>query len=275
MSDTASPTSSKYVLATGSAAVRRLTALHNSCSPAGRRVLLQAGLREGMKVADFGCGVGMMTRMLAEMVGGSGSVVGIDNSAAQVKEAREFCAMEGVGNVSVLEADACDSGLQKASFDLAYCRFLLLHLPDPAACLQEMKAVLKPGGILVIEDGDLTEAMSQPATVLNVFADLFGRLGAARGLDFSRAKNLYALARAAGFLELNVDVHQPAAVAGEDRNLLKWSVEEAGPAFVGAGLISAEDLARTLVEMEKATDDPEVLILGPKIFSVWGKKAEY
>jgi SAM-dependent methyltransferase len=227
-----------------------------------------------MKVADFGCGVGMVTRMLAEMVGDSGSVIGIDNSAAQVKEALQICTREGVGNVSVLEASACDSGLQKASFDLAYCRFLLLHLPEPAACLHEMKAVLKPGGLLVVEDGDLTAAMSQPATTLNAFADLFGRLGPTRGLDYSMAKNLYALVKAAGFLNVNVEIHQPAILAGENRHLLKWSVEEAGPAFVGAGLISAEDLARTLVEMEKAIDDPDVLILGPKIFSVWGRKAE-
>jgi 2-polyprenyl-3-methyl-5-hydroxy-6-metoxy-1,4-benzoquinol methylase len=274
MPKTDSSRSTEYSLATGSATVRRLGALHSVYSPAGRRVLLQAGLREGMKVADFGCGVGMVTRMLAEMVGDSGSVTGIDISAAQVKEARQISARAGVGNVSFLEANACDSGLQKASFDLAYCRFLLLHLPEPAACLHEMKAVLKPGGLLVAEDGDVTSAMSQPATALNACADLFGRLGPTRGLDYSMAKNLYPLVKAVGFLDVNLEIHQPEIMSGENRNLLKWSVEEAGPAFVGAGLISAEDLARTLVEMEEAADDPDVLILAPKMFSVWARKAE-
>jgi tRNA A58 N-methylase Trm61 len=58
-----------YALATGADAVRRLHLLHKIYSPAGTRVLLQAGLKEGMRVADFGCGVGATTRMLAEMVG--------------------------------------------------------------------------------------------------------------------------------------------------------------------------------------------------------------
>jgi tRNA A58 N-methylase Trm61 len=68
----------EYVLATGAGAVRRLLLLHHIYSPAGRRVLLSAGLKPGMKAADFGCGIGAVTRMLAEMVGLRGDVSGID-----------------------------------------------------------------------------------------------------------------------------------------------------------------------------------------------------
>jgi Domain of unknown function (DUF4136) len=58
-----------YALATGAEAVRRLHVLHNIYSPAARRVLLQAGVKKGMRVADFGCGVGATTHMLSDMVG--------------------------------------------------------------------------------------------------------------------------------------------------------------------------------------------------------------
>ncbi|HVI77918.1 MAG TPA: hypothetical protein VM715_07110, partial [Candidatus Acidoferrum sp.] len=68
MSSTALACSDSYVLATGAAAVRRLHVLHNIYSPAGKRILLQAGLTERMKVADFGCGVGVVSRMLAQIV---------------------------------------------------------------------------------------------------------------------------------------------------------------------------------------------------------------
>ena len=81
-----------YVLATGAAAVRRLHALHDIYSPAGRRVLLQAGLTRGMHVADFGCGVGAVTRMLAKIVGFSGSVTGIDIDGAQIGQAQQLSA---------------------------------------------------------------------------------------------------------------------------------------------------------------------------------------
>jgi ubiquinone/menaquinone biosynthesis C-methylase UbiE len=42
------------------------------------------------------------------------------------------------------------------TFDLVYCRFLLIHLPDPLECLREMRRVLKPDGIIFVEDGDLS-----------------------------------------------------------------------------------------------------------------------
>ena len=273
MNEAPPPCEAPYSLATGSAAVRRLTALHDVYSPAGRRVLLQSGLKQGMTVADFGCGVGMTTRMLAELVGPSGTVTGIDISSAQLNEARNICAAKGLHNVTFHEAGACESGLSRNSFDLAYCRFLLLHLPNPAACLHEMLDILKPGGILVIEDGDLTSATSHPPGATNAFADLFGRLGPTRGLDYSMAKNLYALFKAAGCKNITIEIHQPAITAGINRNLMKWSVEEAADSFVSAGLISADDLARTLVDMQQQVDDPNVLLLGPKMFIVAGTKA--
>jgi 2-polyprenyl-3-methyl-5-hydroxy-6-metoxy-1,4-benzoquinol methylase len=80
----------EYALATGRAAVRRLHVLHNIYAPAGRRALLQAGLSRGMKVVDFGCGVGVTTRMLADLVGPSGSVTGIDADEGQIQQASEL-----------------------------------------------------------------------------------------------------------------------------------------------------------------------------------------
>src|SRR5262249_11841301 len=128
--------SDAYVLATGPAAVRRLHALHDVYAPAGKRALLQAGLAPGMKVADFGCGVGVVCRMLADMVGPDGSVTGIDMDAAQLREAEELCTRCGFGNARFVQASADFTKLTRNSFDLVYCRFLLLHLKDPGACLR-------------------------------------------------------------------------------------------------------------------------------------------
>jgi SAM-dependent methyltransferase len=263
----------EYALATGEAAVRRLRVLHNVYSPAGRRILLEAGLTKGMNVADFGCGVGVVSRMLAEMVGPAGSVTGIDVNRAQIEQARKLCGSEGLHNTQFVEASAYDTGLGRETFDLVYCRFLLLHLTDPAACLREMQGLLKPGGILVVEDGDLTSAGSVPATAQNAFADLFGRLGPIRGVDYTLANNLFSLVTGGGFQNAGIEIHQPAIVKGENRYLLNWSVEEAGPAFIDAGLTTATQLERTLSEMQEAIDDPSVVILMPRMSLVWAQKA--
>jgi SAM-dependent methyltransferase len=262
-----------YALQTGAAAARRLRVLHDIYAPAGRRVLLQAGITEAMRVADFGCGVGVATRMLAEMVGPMGSVTGIDASGEQLEQASELCAGEGLTQTSFVKANAARTGLPRNWFDLVYCRFLLLHLPDPAACLREMRDVLRPGGILVVEDGDLASATSVPPTAMDAFAELFGRFGPMRGLDYSLARNLYHLVLGAGFSDVNLEIHQPAILAGdENRAFLKWSVEEAGPAFVEAGIVTRDQLEWTLARMQEAVEDPNVLILAPRMSMVWARK---
>jgi SAM-dependent methyltransferase len=261
----------RYVLATGQAAAYRLRLLHGLYGEGTRRVLLEAGLRPGMRVADLGCGVGMVTALLAGLVGPEGHVVGIDASAAQLAQARERLPTGGT-NVSFVEASATDTGLPPASFDLVYCRFLLIHLPEPERALAEMRSLLKPNGILVCEDGDLTSAGSEPPSALGAFADLFGRLGPVRGVDYTLGSRLFHVVRAAGFPAPEITFNQPVRARGEDKRFLELSVAEAGPAFVAAGLITAEELERTLVEMRRLSEDETVLVLMPRMAQVWARK---
>jgi SAM-dependent methyltransferase len=260
-----------YVLATGEAATYRLRILHSLYGPGTRRVLLEAGLQRGMRVADLGCGVGMVTALLAELVGAEGHVVGIDASAAQLAQARERLHPSGT-NVRFIEASATDTGLPPESFDLIYCRFLLLHLPKPEEALCEMRALLKPNGILVCEDGDLTSAGSEPPSAYGAFADLFGRLGPLRGVDYTLGRRLFQMVQAAGFPAPEITFNQPVLARGEHKRFLELSVAEAGPAFVDAGLITVEEWERTLVEMRCLNADGSVLAVMPRMAQVWARK---
>jgi ubiquinone/menaquinone biosynthesis C-methylase UbiE len=98
------------------------------------------------------------------------NIIGVDFSGAQVAQARELLP-PGFSNVSFVQASATDTGLPHESFDLVYCRFLLIHLTEPMQALREIRNLLKPGGILVCEDGDLTSAGSEPPSALNAFSD--------------------------------------------------------------------------------------------------------
>ena len=110
------PQPGQYALATGADAVGRLDVLHRIYSPTGREALLEAGLTKGMRVADFGCGSGTMTRMLASLVGPSGSVTGIDLHSAQIEQAAQLSAIDGLANTTFVAADACMTGLTENQF---------------------------------------------------------------------------------------------------------------------------------------------------------------
>ena len=260
-----------YVLATGPAAANRLRILHNTYGPGTRRVLLQAGIKPGMRVADLGCGTGMITQLLAELVGPTGEVVGVDYSTAQVVQARELLPVQ-VTNVRFVAASATDTGLARESFDVVYCRFLLIHLKEPEAALREMHDLLKPGGILVCEDGDLTSAASEPPSRLQEFSNLFGALGPKWGVDYTLGRRLFQMVIAADFAQPEITFNQPVLAQGENKQLLELSVAEAGPSFVQAGLLTNEELVATVAEMRRLTEDETVLALMPRMSQVWARK---
>src|SRR5262249_19989276 len=143
-----------YVLATGEAATHRLRVLHELYGPGARSVLLRAGRRRGMRVADLGCGVGMVTRLLAELVGADGQVVGVDASDEQIAQAR-LLLPPGCSNVSFAKASATDTGLPPETFDLVYCRFLLIHLTEPDLALRELPRLLNQNGVVVVTAADI------------------------------------------------------------------------------------------------------------------------
>ena len=261
----------EYVLATGTAAAHRLNILHDLYESGTCHVLLDAGLRRGLRVADLGCGTGNVTTLISDFVGPEGYVVGMDASSEQIAEARSRLS-SGATNVRFVEASATDTGWPDESFDMVYCRFLLLHLCEPERALREMYRLLKPGGVLVCEDGDLTSASSEPPSALCAFADLFGRLGPVRGVDYTLGRRLYQLVAAAGFAAPEITFNQPVIARGETKRLLELSVAEAGPALVDAGLITAAELDATLVEMRRLGGDEKVLAVMPRMAQVWARK---
>jgi SAM-dependent methyltransferase len=264
----------EYSLATGQAAAHRLGILHQVYGPGTRELLKRAGIAKGMHVADLGCGVGTVTGELARLVGPSGRAVGIDVSPDQLAQARDRLAGPGFAHVRFVEASATGTMLPDASFDLIYCRFLLLHLVQPQDALREMHRLLRPGGIIVCEDGDLTSAGSEPPSALGLFAELFGRLGPTRSVDYTLGRRLYHVVREAGFPRPEITFNQPVFASGDRKRLLELSVAEAGEAFIQAGLISSEALNAGLVAMRRANDDETVLALMPRMAQVWARKSE-
>lgn len=111
------------------------------------RAFREGGLEPGMRVLDIGCGTGDVTLTAAEVVGPTGSVLGIDRGPDAIATARaKVTDRPGID----FEVTELDDFVHPDGFDAVVGRFILMHQPDPASVLRSLLASLKPGGSVVI-----------------------------------------------------------------------------------------------------------------------------
>ncbi len=108
-------------------------------------------LRPGLRILDAGCGPGTISLGLAEAVA-PGEMHGVDMEESQVELARSLARTAGHHNAIFHVGDVTGLPFDDASFDIAHCHSLLMHVPDTHAVLSELKRVLKPGGLLACRE---------------------------------------------------------------------------------------------------------------------------
>lgn len=107
--------------------------------------------RAAGRVLEIGCGNGAATKLLMANIDPS-DLVGVDPAPAFIDMARDAFADDPRASFHV--GDAVATGESDASFDLVVAHTVFSHLPDPERALMEVHRVLKPGGHVVVFDGD-------------------------------------------------------------------------------------------------------------------------
>jgi O-methyltransferase/aklanonic acid methyltransferase len=112
----------------------------------GARLVDLMMLAPGARVLDVATGKGAALIPVAQRVGATGRIVGIDLSSAMVDEAARAARETGLSNFETRKMDAEHLEFTDASFDAVTCAFALFFFPAMDAALREMRRVLKPGG---------------------------------------------------------------------------------------------------------------------------------
>jgi SAM-dependent methyltransferase len=155
----------RYQLGSDAAELERLDLQGRVLAPATRTILEMAGLGQGMRVLDLGSGAGDMAFVAAELVGSTGEIVGVDQSADAVSKAIARAQERGLDNVRFVVGDIHES-VSEGRFDAIIGRLVLMYIPDPATVLRTQAALLRPGGLLAPIEFDLYSARSLPSTPL-------------------------------------------------------------------------------------------------------------
>jgi len=112
--------------------------------------LAAAAPMPGEIVLDVGCGTGTTTLRLADAVGPSGQVLGVDISEQQLGLGRQRVSDAGTTRVQLVLDDAATHDSAPESFDLCFTRFGVMFFADPVAAFRNIRRAMKPNGRLLL-----------------------------------------------------------------------------------------------------------------------------
>jgi SAM-dependent methyltransferase len=236
-----------------------------------QRRMRALGIASGWRCLEVGAAEGSMVRWMAGQVGAEGRVVAGDIDL-------RFLSGPGLPNVEVRELDIRSGTLEEDAYDLAYCRTLLLHLPDPNAALSKLSRSLRPGGWLLVEDSDL--CVHTAADPDHPDAELFEsfhrrvweHLRAAKVFDTRFGRTLPARMRELGLEEHGFEASasfQSGGSPGAELQRRNFGAD-LGPMLVEGGVVDRDELERVLALYADASFG---YLSGLNVAS-WGRKAQ-
>jgi SAM-dependent methyltransferase len=177
----------------------RLRLLEEYHDPLTAGQLNAIGVSEGWRCLDVGAGGGSVTRMLAERVGSTGSVLAVDLDPSLLERLAS-------DRVEVRRHDLMSDQLPQDEFDLVHARLLLMFLSPRLGALERLVAAARPGGWVAVLAPDFsTVAVSQTSSVWQRVWSRFLDAAMAGGWDPGYGARLRGDVSAAGLVDVHAD----------------------------------------------------------------------
>lgn len=271
-------TSPGYVMGRSDAEYERLRSQALVWEAETGRLLDRVGLTEGARCLDAGCGPGETMRLMAQRVGPSGHVHGVDINQDLGAQAMAMLQNTGHTQCDVTTADLEDgSGVPGAPYDLVYARLLLLHVADPGAVLRRLWEAVTPGGHLLVHEYNLATTDVLPSLeVMQEWRRIALGAFTSAGRDLHLGHRLPSL-----FVEAGMGTPDGTDVAGRLEPMSAGGdmaiavFNSLLPAAVAFGLTTPEGGKRWVQDFTHATlEHPDHIVLWPLMIGAWKHKPD-
>jgi SAM-dependent methyltransferase len=231
-------------------------------------------LRSGGRALDLGCGPQGVLDLLAERVGPTGHVLGIDRNYESVAAARQFAAGRALKNVKVLQRDAAAVGLPGDIFNLVHARLVLVNVPNPEAIVAEMVRLACPGGMVASHEADyLPHLCDPPLRAWDRLFQIYRDYSSANGIDLFIGRRTHRLFREAGLVNIEVNPVIHVYPQGHNRRTIFWDfLQNVRDSIVEQGLIADSEFSELLAELKEHLDRRDTLVVSHLFFQLWGRK---
>jgi len=233
-----------YTLPVGSADLERLTCLNEVINPHSI-AFLEQHIKPGDHVLELGAGYGMMSQELAKIVGKKGSVLATDISKDQLKIARSLAKKITLPWLKFQKASATNLKKTRKKYDAVYMRLLLMHMPNPLHVVEQVKRVLKPGGIMIIEDS-AAAANEIRSTPHDARIELLKKMAQIQqktlNTHFGITKKLKEQLPQNGFTVVSYNEIEPPLDTPSKRKNFSLAIDAFKPAVLKMGVITEQDV---------------------------------
>jgi len=231
-------------------------------NPLTRPILERAGIPAGGRCLDLGCGQGNTTRMLWETLRPV-ECVGLEYDANLVAQAAAH--PENSAGIRFQQGDATNLPFADSSFDVVFCRYLLVHLPDPVAAIKEMLRVAGRNGKVIAYEPDCATQLSYPHSwAMDRMAGIWDGLFA----DARIGRKLVSHFKAAGASHIEAGAAQHLEYRDTDcRRIYRLTMYSAEGPIKARGLVGETEFDELIRELERLEADPDAVVM--KMPDMW------
>jgi SAM-dependent methyltransferase len=224
---------------------RRLTLLESVYDPGTISRLTALGVGAGWRCLELGAGAGSIARWLCDRAGPTGTVTAVDLEP-------HFLEADPRPNLEIHRRDIVAEGVPGDGYDLIHARALIMHLPDRDNVIADLARRLRPGGVILLEEGDFYPFASESSLYAEVW-DRGASAAAKTGGDWYWARNLPVSFVAAGLTGVTAAVEGLIFAGGTPwAELVALSFEQLTPLLVADGY-SADLVTAAIAELADPT----------------------